>query len=736
MAACAITRPPVRRNPFFTGREEVLMRLHNTLHAGTVAALTQALSGLGGIGKTHTAVEYAYRFRDDYSAVLWVRAETREMVIVDFVALAALLDIPEKDEQDQMRIVEAVKRWLDHNTDWLLILDNVEDFTILGDFLPSRSKGHVVLTTRTQSAGTFAQRIDLQQMETDEGALFLLRRAKLLEHDASLEDAPEVLRLDARCLSQLMGGLPLALDQAGAYIDEIGCSLSEYRGRYQVRQMTLLERRGNTAVEHPQSVCTTFSLCFEKVKHTNPIAAELLQFCAFLAADAIPEKIVTEGTAELCLILEPMNADSLALDNAVAALRKYSLLRRTSETKMLTVHRLVQAVLKERMDESTQRQWAERAVRAVNRAFLEPEEVFQTGELYQPYIVHAQVCASLIEQWDIASQEAGQLLYRIGAYFHAISQFLQAEVYYRRSLAIARRVLESEHPEIAKILNQLAVVSALLGNDAQAESLFQQARAMRERVLGPEHPDTIASLNNLGVVSMNQGKYAQAESLFLQLFTILGQVSGVKPTSMAGYLNNLGRVYYKLGKYVQAESYYQQALIIWKEMPGAEHPNTATALLNLGDLSCVQGKYAQAESLYRQALAIWEKTVGLESPPVAFVFMSLAQLYVKQGQYEPAKSFHEQALAIQELILGPEHPDTAKSLNHLAVLHVKLGQCHQAETLFQRALDIQECKQGTEHPDAVTTVKNYADLLRKMKREEEASVLEARVEAMQMRPHS
>lgn len=362
---------PYRKNPFFTGREDLLEYMHKMLQTGRTSALeqAQALSGLGGVGKTQTAVEYAHRYRNEYQAVLWAQAETHDVLRFEFMRIGTLLNLSEKDQQDQDRLVEAVKRWLNNHQDWLLILDNMEDLSILNDYIPPGSKGSILLTTRTQSTRTFAHRIDLEQMEPDEGALLLLRRAVRIECDASLEAASPADRSAAREISRIMGGLPLALDQAGAYIEETACSLSDYLERYQKRRPMLLDLRdfrGGVSTTHPQSVTTTFTLAFELVERTNPAAADLLRLCAFLHPDAIPEAVLTAGAPDLGPILQPVAADPFMFDAAIAALRVYSLLRRNPGTKTLTLHCLVQAVLRDNMDVETQRLWSERAMRAAN----------------------------------------------------------------------------------------------------------------------------------------------------------------------------------------------------------------------------------------------------------------------------------------------------------------------------------------------------------------------------------
>ena len=160
---------PYRRNPFFTGREALLTLLHDSLVRSRATALTQAraISGLGGIGKTQTALEYAYRYGHLYHYVLWVGAATPEALLTDFVKLATLLDVPGRDEQDQQKTVEAVKAWLSGQRDWLLILDNADDLELAANYFPegTSSNGHILLTTRAQNAGALAELVDVEKMD-------------------------------------------------------------------------------------------------------------------------------------------------------------------------------------------------------------------------------------------------------------------------------------------------------------------------------------------------------------------------------------------------------------------------------------------------------------------------------------------------------------------------------------------------------------------------------------------
>jgi len=168
-------------------------------------------------------------------------------------------------------VVDAVKSWLQRNTNWLLILDNADDLALVRDFLPAAFGGHVLLTICAQATGRFARRLEVDTLSTELGARFLLHRAGLLAPDASLEHASNREQHIAKAICEELGGLPLALNQAGAYIEETGCSLADYQQRYQTRKIRLLQRRGGLIPDHPEAIATTWSLAFEKVEQaTSP----------------------------------------------------------------------------------------------------------------------------------------------------------------------------------------------------------------------------------------------------------------------------------------------------------------------------------------------------------------------------------------------------------------------------------------------------------------------------------
>ena len=212
----AVWNIPYARNPYFTGREELLRHLAASLRAGETVGISQpqAVSGLGGVGKTQIALEYAYRYYQDYEAVLWTRADTQEALISGFGAFATLLQLPQQEERDQLKIVQAVKDWLKNHMRWLLLLDNADDLALVRDFLPPAGRGHTLLTTRAASMGRLAHPIEVDALDNEPGALLLLRLTYRLAPDATLNQAEASERAIALQITQELGGLPLALDQA------------------------------------------------------------------------------------------------------------------------------------------------------------------------------------------------------------------------------------------------------------------------------------------------------------------------------------------------------------------------------------------------------------------------------------------------------------------------------------------------------------------------------------------
>lgn len=723
---------PHLRNPFFTGREEVLQRLHTQINQKQTTTLTQswAFSGLGGIGKTQVALEYAYRYRDAYRFVFWSSAATRENLLAGITTIADLLQLPERDEQDQKKIITAVKQWLATHNEWLWIIDNADDIVTVQDVISTELSGHLLLTSRAQALGALAQRIDIETMGLAEAVLFLLRRARLLAPDASLSSTPEEQLATAEAIALQMDFLPLALDQAGAYIEEVGCSLSAYLDIYRTHRKELLQRRGNIFINHPESVITTWSLAFAKVEQSNRAAADFLQLCAFLEPDTIPEELIREGNAYLGPLLQKTVVDPLLFNNIIEELRKFSLVQCAPETKLLRIHRLVQAVIKDSLEPEEQRQWATRAVNVTNTVFPGTIEK-ETWPLCRRFLSQAQACSILVQDYQLNFPEAAELLHRTATYLRTYATlYEQSEALYRQAMQIQELVLDEDHPDRAQPLVGLANLYTKQGKYAQAEPLFLQARRIWEQSLPPDHPEMASLCNAMAIVYWQQGKSAEAELLYQRALQIWKHALGPEHLKTTYPLNNLALVYHQQGKYEQAELLYKQTLSILEKNLGPEHVRIAPALNNLANIYEVQGQNTEAELLYQRALQIWEHALGPEHPDITYPLNNLANLYQDQGKYIQSEVLYKRALRIQKQTLGPEHPLLASTTEGLANLYRKQQKYEEALALFQQVQRIRELVLDPEHPDLAETFHDFARLRADLGDYQEAAALYRRALAI------
>lgn len=406
---------PRRPSLFFTGRDAVLEEIAAGFQRHTTVGMPpyQALVGLGGMGKTQTAAEYAYRWRTSYKAVFWISAETSETLTSGFSMVARLLQLPEMKSPDQKEAVEAVRHWLHTSSEWLLILDNAEDLLQVASFLPTAAPGHVLLTTRAQATIQLAQPVILHELSPDDGALFILRRAGYLLQYEQLDHAKPVSLKAALELSHAMKGLPLALEQAGAYIEDTGRSVRSYLEFYQQEHTRLQLQRihSGPVPDYPDPVASAWQMSWKLVQQRDSVAANLLRLCAFLAPEAIDEQIV-KGVASVLGVPTTESPDriELELDSTLTLLRRTSLLQREvdreTDVQRLTMHRIIQQVLRDEMDEPTQQQWAEHAVKAVAHALPLVERQLLQVQLRQ--------CTQLIRRWKMTFWEADEIRRALG----------------------------------------------------------------------------------------------------------------------------------------------------------------------------------------------------------------------------------------------------------------------------------------------------------------------------------
>ncbi|GHO64345.1 tetratricopeptide repeat protein [Ktedonobacter sp. SOSP1-52] len=716
----ALWTVPFPRNTHFTGRHELLDQLTVQLTplassqptALRRAALTQAqvIKGLGGIGKTQIAVEYAYRAREmgHYIHTLWIAAASEETLLMSFAALAEQLpSISFKEETDQRKLVRAVIRWLEQCQEpWLLILDNADDLSMVQPYLPVQGQGSLLFTTRSSAVGWLAPSLEVSAMGVIEGAELLLRRA------GRFAQASDEHMNEAATLAAELALFPLALDQAGAYIEETSCSLADYFQLYQAHRHTLLSRRGRQATHYPESVATTWSLSFKYLEATNPAAAELLRSCAFLSPDAIPEEVLTEGAFHWPPALQAAVADRLSFNQMLEALLAFSLVKRFAEDRFLSIHRLVQVVQRERLSPEEQRQWTERVVRVLNAVFPQSPQESTSWHLCLRYLDQVQDCATLIREQHVLLPEASELLERAGAYLYERGLYTPAALLYQHALSMREQLVGETHTTSISDILQLAHIYFNQGAFAAAEALYQRALPIAEQHAGAEPLLLIKVLRGLAHVYGDQGKYAQAEALYQRALPIWEQLAEAEQVRRGGILASLAFVKAQQGKYTEATILSQRLLCLREQHLGPEHPHVASALLGLAQIMTLKDEDAPVEHFNLRALRIYEQHFGPEHPLVATALHALARLYTGQGKYAEAKPLYQRALHIREQQLGPENLDVSDTLSGLANLYYKEKKYTEAESLYQRALSIREQQLGSENSVIIDVLLGLANIYR------------------------
>ncbi len=711
--------PDAMRTPYFTGRDHLLALLRAQLLKGHRAALC----GLGGVGKTQAAIEYAVRHRAEYTGgVFWTNGETEGGLTGAFCEIAKALGLAGDEPSDREQAVRSVFGWLGTTDRWLLILDNVEDRREVRPFVPALDNGDVLITSRESVFGEMGipRALEVGDLEDDEAVRFLLARTGR-KGDESCERAV-VTELAAE-----LGNLPLALEQAAAYVAETNARFSDYLNAFRKRRVTLLEKAGGL-VSH--TVADTWAPNFEAVERVSPAAADALRISAFLAPDAIPFEIFSSGAQALgAPIAEALSdTDALAVSELLRPLGRYSLIRSDVTARAYSVHRLVQEIVRTAIGESGRRAYIARAVAALDAAC--PVVEYATWAQCERLVPHVVSIAEWIDAYDLPSEDAARVLSRTGWYLSERGRYAEAELLLERGLAIGERTLGPDHADVTQTLNNLALNYFSQGRYAEALPHQERALAIRERALGPDHPDVAESLNNLANLHVDQGRYADARPLYERALAIWERALGPDDPTVAISLNNLGVISEHQGRYADAESLHERTLAIRERAYEPDHPDVALSLSNLANVYVRQGRYAAAKPLYERALAIRERALGSGHERVADTLEGLANVSLRQGNRTEAKRLYERALAIGERALGPGHQRVGASLGELASVYLAQGEYAEAEPIFERALAIQERALDPDHPEIAQTLVGLASLRQAQGRAAEAAGLYERALAI------
>jgi tetratricopeptide (TPR) repeat protein len=570
----------------FTGRAEQLDKLDAILMQDKPAAVTQAsvgraaVQGMGGVGKTSLAIEYAHRYCNLYAGVCWCPAETRTGALA---GLAVTLGAATAEEADVEKAAKAaLRRLAEQRATWLLVYDNVPAPDAIADLLPSAG-ARVLITSRFSDWSQLADDVALDVLPLEEAVALL--RSRTGRGYAG-----------AQTLAEALGCLPLALDHAAAY-----CKRTQVRfAEYATKASGLMDAAPRGA-GYPRSVAATFDLAITEAVTQCPAAEPLMAYLAQCAPERIPMTLV-EGAVD----------DEAERLQALAALAEVSLLKHDpfeDGTPAVTVHRLVQTVERARSEANGSAQ------KAVERLIARLVAIYQKDSYSDPrsWPLCAHLTPHLLAQRDqrddaLVIADWAELLNRAGSYLYRRAAYSQAAQLFRDALAIREKVLGPEHPKTATGLDNLATLLRDQGDFAGARPLHERALAIREKTLGPEL--TATSLTRLAMLLQDEGDLAGARPLHERALAIREKEFGPDHPTTAASLNFLALLIEKQGDLAGARPLHERALAIHEKVLGPEHPNTNAARGNLSRLLLLIGLPTEALTLGETALTAHDKVLG------------------------------------------------------------------------------------------------------------------------------
>jgi tetratricopeptide (TPR) repeat protein len=645
----------------FTGRANELDRLDVILMHDKPAAVTQAfvgrvaVQGMGGVGKTSLAIEYAHRFRGLYAGICWCPAEARTGLLSALANLAVTLGAATAEEADVEKAAKAaLHRLAEQRATWLLVYDNVPTPDAIADLLPSAG-ARVLITSRFSDWSELADEVALDLLPLEEAVALLQDRTGRSE------------AVGAEALAEALGRLPLALDHAGAYCKRTQTSFADYATT--VSSLIDAVPRG---VGYPKSVAATFGLAIAEAVGQCPAAETLMAYLAHCAPDRIPMTLV-EGAVE----------EKPERLKALAALAEVSLLKHdpfADGTPAVTLHRLVQAVARARSEANgSARDVTGRLIARLVATY--PHDGYSDPRSWP---LCAKLAPHLPARRGADDPSAAEVFGRAGSYFHGRGAYSQAAPLLCDALAICEKALGSEHPKTATSLNNLALLLREQGNYTAARPLHERALAIREKALGSEHPDTARSLDNLAVLLQDQGDLKGARPLYERALAIREKVLGPRHPDTATSLNNLASLLHDQDDLAGARPLYERALAISEQALGTEHPDTATSLSNLARVLGATGHANEAEPLFQKAIGVAENVLGRDHPDTQRYASHYARLLLETGRASEGLTIAQCALATHEVASGLNHPWTRDSARVTADALDGLGRAEEAKALREK----------------------------------------------------
>jgi tetratricopeptide (TPR) repeat protein len=675
------------RNPGFTGRDMLLVTLREKLLSGD-RAVVQALRGMGGVGKTQMAIEYAHRFAGDYDIIWWVAAEQAGLILEQIAGLAAALRCAEPDTPAPVAAQAAIAE-LRARGRWLLVFDNAGTPADLAPWLPGGSSGHVLITTRTSGWTEIAAApVQVGVFARAESAAILCGRV------------PALPGADADQLAAELGDLPLGIAQAASYLADSAMPAAQYLALLRTRAAHILDQ--GPVLSYPTSLAGATALTMERLARDHDGARELAEVCAFLAPEPIPLALFPAAAGQLPQPLGTAAGDVLAWRELLAALSRSSLGR--VDHQEMQLHRLTQAILRDQL--TPERADATRALAGQVLAASSP------GDPNDPAVWPgwAQLLPHILAIDPAASSDAD-----LRDLAHQASWYLLMRGDVRSGHDLARRLhqrwqqqLGSDDHHTLQAANSLATAHHLMGQYDDARRLNEDTLARKRRVLGEDHLGTLASANNLAIALDQLGDHQAARELAEDTVGRLRRVLGEDHPRTLASSTNLAHDLHELGEYQAARELNEDILARTQRVLGEEHPDTLASSTNLAQDLHELGEHQAARELNQDTLTCKRRVLGEDHPSTLRAAADLARDLHELGEHQAARELNEDTLARSRRTLGEDHPDTLAVASNLAGYLHELGEHQAARELNEGTLARRRRVLGEDHPDTLSSASDLA----------------------------